>query len=215
MNNTPSQPDHATTDFAIADFATTEYKEVCQNIRESWSYTTTLLRQYLIIQILLLSLVGLGNSAITTAGTIFTGTAQSKPASQPSATPTETTVSIEEYTLGREAKIKRWTRYGTIFALMAIGFSFSFGARLQSGRIFLNSTNFVKRAAALESKYGVGNLSLSDGKEVASLHVYMLSRLLNEQPQIKMEKVLSYVYGSGMVLWGIIAILFIIPLSGL
>jgi hypothetical protein len=208
MNATPPQ----------FDFAISEYKEVCQNIRESWSYTTTLLRQYLIIQILLLGLVGLGNAAIPTAGTVVTGTAQTKPAGQPSTTtttPTETPASIEDYLLSRDAKIKRWTRYGTILAFMAIGFFFSWGAQRQSGRIFFNSTNFVKRAAELENEYGIGNLPLNVAKPVPSLHVYMLSRLNEPPPTIKMENVLSWAYGAGMVLWGVMTLLFLFPLSGL
>jgi hypothetical protein len=193
------------------EFATIEYKEVCQNIRESWSYTTTLLRHYLFIQILLLSLVGLGNSAITNTGAVFTGTIQSKTTGQTdAAAQTEASISLaEKEALGREARMKKWARYGTLLALILIGGGLSLGAWRQSRRIFFNSTNFVKRAAAIESQYGIGELSLNAEKPPA-MHVYMLSRL-NDKNLFPMEKALSVTYGLGGLVWVIMGFLFFIP----
>lgn len=199
------------------EFALAEYKEVSQNVRESWNYITALLRHYLFIQIVLLSLVGLGNSAISTTATTFTGTvSQAVPRNQQndSTARGETThISIEERdALTREARLKKLARYTAIGALILIGFALSLGAWRQSHRMFLNAAAFVQRAAALENKYGINEISLQS-KKAASMHVYMHQRLTD--PNIfKMENALSTTYVAGMVLWGFMAFIIAVPFVG-
>jgi hypothetical protein len=42
-----------------------EYEQVCQNIRQSWDYIVALVRNIIIFQIILVSLVGLGGNLIS------------------------------------------------------------------------------------------------------------------------------------------------------
>lgn len=190
------------------DFATLEYKEICQNIRESWNYITTLLRQFLIIQILLLSLVGLGNSAVTTATTMVTYPVQSKAPGAADSTAQGDISPSEKDFLARDARMKKFARYGAIIALMIIGGGFSLGAWSQSRRLFANATNFVRRAAAIEEKFGVGPIG-----ENRPHHQYMLSRLSDTILLHKMENVLSATYIGGLIIWIVMAVLFFVPFA--
>jgi len=182
-------------------FATVEYQEVCQNIRESWTYIITLVRQFLVIQVVLLSLVGLGNSTVSTLTSIPNGATQTG-ASSSSAEVSST----EKDRFAKEVASRRLIRYGVIItALMIIGGVFSWGALLQSRRIFFNAQNFVARAAAIEDAYGVGVLDQNP-----SLHNYMQARL-DHRELFQMRGFLSGIYFSGICLWVIIGVIFALP----
>ena len=194
--------------------ASLEYKEVCQNVREGWNYITTLFRQFLIIQILLISLVGLGGPAITNINSIIGGLTSLKA--------TETQVSADtgraidpngssEFS-ARVAKFDIYAKNSSIFALVLVGFGLSWGAFIQSKRLFINCKKFVKRAAAIEVKFSLGTLSLDGDKDILPVNQYMNNRLSDpEQDDFQMQTALSIVYLSGCALWFFIGGILIVP----
>lgn len=177
----------------------TEYKEVCQNIRESWTYITTLIRQYLAIQILLLSIVGLGTSIPTAA----TSSQQATSQSQSSSVSSETAL---------EARGRKLARSATIIVLMLIGGGLSLGAWAQSRRLYENSTNFVKRAAAIEREIGARTLELKkdDDAKTTPLHQYMHSRLI-DGVRFNMQYAVQAMYLAGFIMWAVLGFFYIGP----
>ena len=158
---------------------------------------TTLFRQFLIIQILLISLVGLGGPAITNINSIIGGLTSLKA--------TETQVSADtgraidpngssEFS-ARVAKFDIYAKNSSIFALVLVGFGLSWGAFIQSKRLFINCKKFVKRAAAIEVKFSLGTLSLDGDKDILPVNQYMNNRLSDpEQDDFQMQTALSIVY---------------------
>ena len=182
------------------EFACLEYKEICQNIRESWSYITSLFRHFLIIQIVLLSLIGLGTHALNAPST-------TRDAAQSMSEPKHRSAQDAD-AFQRELRFRMFARGSTISALIIIGIGLSFGACLQSHRIFFNASNFVKRAAAIEGKFGVPPLKLR-GEDVPSTYAYMHSRLTGRD--FKMKHALTATYLFAGFLWILIGLLHLVP----
>ena len=192
-------------------FASMEYKELCQNVRESWSYITALIRQYLLIQIVLLSIVGLGSSAVPTTRGVVYGKSQTSPETNTTNQTQDFPNVVNDRSLDydREIRFRKYARVSSTIALILIGAGLSWGAYFQSNRLFVNAKNFVQRAASIEKNYGVGKLASGNGK-TSPTHIYMLSRL-NNQELFQMSKGLTFVYFCGVLVWTVISVILLVP----
>ncbi len=214
MTKAPQKSAPRNTNNDMFQRANMEYAQLCQNIREGWTHITTLLRQFLFVQVLLISLVGLGNTAITAIKAIASddvpvvGIKQSdKKSTNPDQSNTQQSKTLNEKRLTRFARYSSTISYSV---LVLIGISISFGARVQSNRLFLNCKSFVQRAAAIEEKFSVGNLDFGKSENIEPVHIYMFNRLENTE-LTSMQQVLSVVYICGGLLWIGIGVVLALP----
>lgn len=122
-----------------------EYRELNNHIRECWKNISDLLRTLLFIQILLISLIFLGGNVARVEGAPL-----SLGSSQTSSDPIASSPSID-HAEKAEADAVRGIRKVAILMLVFIGMAGSIGAAGQNRRLFWNATNFVGRAAFIES----------------------------------------------------------------
>jgi hypothetical protein len=131
-----------------------EYCELNNHIRECWKYISDLLKNFIFLQIVLISLVFLGGGVIKIEGiTVGLHAAQGVTQSDKA----NLSVASGSYDSGKFKKL-------VILPLMIVAMMASAGAVVQNHRLFNNASSYVRRAAYIESR-GFLRDNRADGSE--------------------------------------------------
>lgn len=170
------------------NFIDTEYKELNNHIRECWKYISDLLRSFLFLQIILLSVIFLGGGVVKVEGVTVTTGQQVVATPAPGSANTET---AERF------------RKTTVIPLLIFGVVGSVGAIIQNLRLFKNATAFVERAAFLESTGGFVIDSSHGSLRTSPPTTYMRDEMYGNRSLIKLDLrwLLTLVYGLCGCIW--------------
>jgi hypothetical protein len=166
-----------------------EYRELNNHLRECWRYISDLLKNFIFLQIILISVVFLGGGVVKIEG-IDVNTSRS--VVENNANPN---------THPESASSTRRFRKLAIMPLLLIGIAGSVGAAMQNRRLFVNATYFVRRAAYLEHRGGFakdGRVSVSERTMPAN--TYMNENLYSGK-KVNLEFLLIAMYGGFAILW--------------
>lgn len=193
-----------------------EYSQVCQNIREGWTYVMTIIRQFITLQIVLISFVGLGNFLVPINIPINIESAQNISEINNDIENSGAATNNPDNSYSRPNILTVILSTGSIIILIILGILISYGAKVQIRRIFDNSQKFVERAAAIENKIGSKKLNISStintlhahsyNKETYPSHIYMLSRLENKDLK-QMDVFIAQCFNISFWIWMFVFVL--------
>ncbi|WP_298965679.1 hypothetical protein [uncultured Roseibium sp.] len=193
----------------ILEFLDSEYRELNNNLRECWKYISELLKTFLYIQIILISLIFLGGGILKVEGVVIKS---------------EKTVIIDNNSNSLNAEMENPSkalphinaavdllRQLSIIPLLLLGFGSSVGAIVQNSRLFSNAKKLVRRAAYLEELAGfpIDNRESDHDTTLPTLPSgKLLSReLYSDDKQFNLKNWLTFTYLSFCSLWVISAII--------
>ena len=173
-----------------ADFLALEYEQVCESIRDCWKYLSELLRNFIFVQIILVSTVGLGSQVLNRElekyalkGSENISSIQAprnleiseleKPAKGDEKSE-ESEKSVANDQAGDTNQTSPTNRGWRVW-LCVFGMLFSAGACIQNLRLYDNAKAFIRRGAYLEMVGGFTTQSSSGGS--IPLNTYINQRL--------------------------------------
>jgi hypothetical protein len=169
-----------------------EYRELNNHIRECWKYISDLLRNFLFLQIILVSVIFLGGSVAKIEG-INVGINTGRDSTIQSGNPS-TNNRLENSDNGKFRK-------QAILPLLLIGLFGSIGAAVQNHRLFINATYFIHRAAYLEHRGGlVKDTRTSTPERTLPANTYMRENLYPGK-KLNLKVLLLWTYGGFGLLW--------------
>ena|SRR5579862_500989 len=192
--------DQTTIDSDNLPFLDAEYRELNNHVRECWKYISDLLRGFLFLQIILLSLVFLGGNTIKLEG-VNVGVTSS-----------QSIVRSNEGGKGGTSETVDSIRFRklAILPLIFVGLMASAGAAVQNQRLFANATNFVRRAAFIER---MGQFPrderLPPSERTSPANEYMSAALYSSGRRVNLGMLLAGTYGFFVLLWAYYTVILI------
>ncbi len=199
-----------------------EYKQIGDNLRLGWNYIFNFFRYFIFLQIVLISIIGLGKSAIyspvlgkeiakqiTKAEQLEVDQKDIESSNEKNDSKKNNSDIINEF----NTKNSNWKKI-FLFILSALGAVYSLGGILHNKSIFEISKNFVGRADAIETRlwelieYADGSKSkgeLSSSKKInhEPHHIYMNNRFIELDKKFisNIRKSLFALYSLTFALW--------------
>ncbi|MEM5585236.1 hypothetical protein WNZ15_22460 [Roseibium sp. AS2] len=197
--------DAAESDYMF-EFLDCEYRELNNNLRECWKYISELLKTFLYLQIVLISLIFLGGGVIKVEKVVVTSKYETKSNFEKgnyisnSDHSKNTTLSPMNF-----LESVRWV---PIAALIFLGLGSSGGAYLQNARLFSNATKLVRRAAYLEelANFPEDNRDTVHGNATLPSGRLLYKELYSDDKGMNLKPMLSGTY----IIFGIVWIFYII-----
>lgn len=179
-----------------------EYRQVAEDLRVAWQYIFAFVKNFALIQIVIVSIVGLGGGAIRYGAVGFYQSA------------TEYTVGAEDHNMRKQKEDqsviqkRKENRFRWFTMLLAtIAFVFSVGGVVHNWRLFDIAEAFVDRAQVLEKELWNGEDASLVGPQDAKVeghYAYMHKRIKdNERNPLRVERLLSYVFIASAVIWAL------------
>jgi hypothetical protein len=166
----------------------TEYVELNNHVRECWKYISELLKSFLFVQIILISVIFLGGGVPEFRGITIQANASAAGADGEK---------VDTHKMNVAAPVRDYA----IVLLLFIGFVGSAGALMQNDRLFRNATTYVRRAAFLESDKGFAK----DNREQEIVPTqppctYMWTNLYSGRG-LDLKVLLALTYGFFAIVW--------------
>jgi len=171
-------------------FLEVEYSELNNHLRECWKYISDLLRNFIFLQITLISLVFLSGNVIRIER-INVGVHSDQVAVQNDKADSNNSVGSYD---------DRKFRKLAVLPLMIIAMMASVGAAVQNHRLFNNASSYVHRAAYIESKGGLLKDNRSENEKTLPPNTYMKQNLYPGK-NINLRGWLASAYAIFAALW--------------